>query len=575
MQEAAGVPLPPELLMSGSVLYVGGERSSVPPQTLVSEVSDKLRGKNLLFLRGKELGTVNPGSGDWEVMTPHDFCTWLPHVAGIMPISGYHKESGKPIEAALGVEAARIILASRELRYKLPVVERINRVRLPVLREGLDETSEQRKGFKKIELLPLGYDAQSRTFTVHGLDYDESMDPNEAFLWLKLVLKYFPWGDEVRSTSVQMAAMMTVFCRNLFIGKAPMFLWNSNLPGSGKSRLVQLALEPIFGPEGTGTSGWNYKDPQETRKELDATAQAFGQYIWFDDVLKGTIRSTDLNRWITSKTWSCRVMGTKEKFSGPLFACTFMTGNQVELDDNLERRTLIVDLFARQQARDRVIPPEAVMLDDHFFSNDKMLAKVLACLWALVRWWDQYDRPGPKLRGLESFEGWSEVVPGLVHCAGFGDCLVAFEAPDSGGQETREWKALAKALIREFCKEGVAVEVTMRDIIRTARLNQLFTERLWTIDQVLDELKKLKSWEWKTVEDIDPFGDKISREPEDEEKRWQAAAWTDRSLDSSWAKFFRKGAVAGQWFTGEDGKVYEFGDRSSNKGSKFVLRPVE
>ncbi len=60
----------------------------------------------------------------------------------------------------------------------------------------------------------------------------------------------------------------------------------------------------------------------------------------------------------------------------------------------------------------------------------------------------------------------------------------------------------------------------------------------------------------------------------DEEVRLQAAEWTDKSMDSTWAKRFRKSAVAGQYFAGKDGRMYEFGDRCASRKSKFVLAVV-
>jgi len=47
-----------------------------------------------------------------------------------------------------------------------------------------------------------------------------------------------------------------------------------------------------------------------------------------------------------------------------------------------------------------VIPQDAIMLDDTFFLSEERRGHVLACLWALVRWWDVHNRPKTKERPL-------------------------------------------------------------------------------------------------------------------------------------------------------------------------------
>ena len=598
--EQAGIEPPDQLALTASYLNVGGERSATPPQVLAEKTADLLRGKNLLFRRAHELGTIDPSSGQWEVMTPHRFCTWLPGTGMITPISGFWPKTGLPIVAGLGVENARLILASDEMRVLMPVVERINRVRLPVFRALVqsdakpekDWTLEEleamtleerrriaRRGFRKLELLPLGYDGPTKTFTASAFQFDSDLDPNEALKWLLLLVRDFQWGDPVRSRSVFVQAFLTLFCRGLYLGKSPMFLFNSNLVGSGKSRLAELCIKPVVGSENTAPSGWNRDDRQETRKELDAFAQAFSPYIWFDDLDRCRVASTDLNRWLTAKTWSCRVMGGKETFRGPLFAATFMTGLCVTTDDNLERRTLWVDLFARQASNEREIKTDRIELDDDYFENTANMQHCCAVCWALIRWWDENDRPMTKQRPVESFESWSRIVASIAECAGFKDGLKRYESPDSGNQEGREWKMLTTALIREHCikPQSSSAVVTMRDVVRCARLEGLLVDKLWTLRQVQDELAQLhksKKFDWPDVEEKFEEGS-TWRSPNDEEKRLIAAEWTNRSMDSGFGKAFKKAAVAGQWFYGADGKVYEFGKRGEGKlESQFVIRMI-
>lgn len=587
LHEAAGVTPPDQAAKLAPTLYVGKEKTRPAPYKVADELGKLLQGKDLLFMRAGELVTIDAVTGHCEPMDAETFVTWVVQRAGIVLVAGYREDdSGKRkiIEGDLGVNMARVILKSPNFRVRMPIVETINRVRLPVWRDVLDERGEERrKGFRKLDFLPEGYDAATRTFTCMGWDYDMNLAPEEAVQWLRKLLQYFPWGDEERSKSVFVQYFLTLYCQNLYIGKAPFGIFVSNLPGSGKSKLAQLCIEPIVGP-GASPSGWNTDDKQETRKEMDAAAQNFSAYLWFDDVDRIVVKSTDLNRWITSKTWTCRVLGTRQIFQGPLRAMTIMTGNGLKVDDNLDRRTLWVDLFARMKASERPIEKDRLELNEEFFANEDMMKMCLAVQCAMVRHWDDDGRYRTRQRLIEGFESWSATVGSIVEACSFEKGLGRYEAPDGGDVEGRDWKALATALIDEYCirRNADKAQVTMRDVIRVARLNGLFQDILGSLDQIqrdLEERVALKKFKWRAVSEEsagedgdDPFYSE--KEPTAEDKRHQAAEWTDKSMDSTWAKKFRRSAVAGQYFVGKDGRTYEFGDRGAGRKSAFVLAVV-
>lgn len=569
----SGEPVPDEIILKHPIVPV-----DLPPDDFSRRVVEILRGRFLLFRRGPEIGTVTE-SGEWEIMTPDRFRTWLPAVGGVIPF-GETRRTGEPVKCGVPYELARAVLASDELRTKTPEIERVNLVRLPVLRAALDARGEERRaGFRRVELLPIGYDVESKTYTVRqAVDYDENLDPVEGVRWLRDLVRHFAFSDENRM-AVQLAAMLTVFCRGIYFGRPPMFLWNSNLAGSGKSRLAQMCLDPIYGE--AGKSGWSFDRQEEIRKELDGAAQAFAPYIWFDDVPKGTIRSTDLNRWLTGKTWQCRIMGTKGIFKGPLHAVTFMTGAQLELDPMLARRTLIVDLFPKTKARNRHLPPGAIPINDRFFEDEAMRGKVLACLWSLVRNWDDMGRPAmsecPDLMAeapLESFEGWSEVLPAMVSAASFGNCLAVFAAPDTGDTETREFEKLAEILITSHALGRDSVTVTMEDTVAAARMGGLFVDYLGSLEDVIRDLDGLKSWDWKFPDELAQAGTvEESERIEKEWKRKRAAGYTDKKIQSSWGKRFRRSAVSGQFFQ-VAGEVWEFGTRATSRKAAFPITRV-
>jgi hypothetical protein len=265
---------------------------------------------------------------------------------------------------------------------------------------------------------------------------------------------------------------------------------------------------------------------------------------------------------------------------------TVLTGNRVTVNRNIGRRTLIADLFPHQVASERVLPKGTVLLDDEFFSNDENLDKILSCMWACIKLWDELGRPcarheGKDERPLESFEGWSKIVPGIVFHAGLGRALAPFEAAGSGDDDSRRMKQLVRAILEAHLKDGETWKdqawVSMREIAAVARKNGLFEEKLQSIDDLVHELNGRKGFKWELVpsKEVVFDDDPPMVEPNEEQKRDQAAHYMDAKIGGDWGKFFRKMAVDSQWFTASNGMVFQFGERGSSKVSKFLLQRVK
>jgi hypothetical protein len=574
--DQADVPVPDDLNVR--TVYVG-----LSSQEQAVEIGGMLRGKKQLFRKGHDLGTIHPKTGEWESMDQDRFATWLPLTAGIYPYAGTNKKTGKPKPCSFKSEDMRRVLRSDELRNSVPEIVAINQVRLPVWRgEGKD---------RKLAWLPFGYDPETLIYTVKKFEYNVDPDVHESTKYLRDLLKYFPMDE--RSESVQIAAMLSVYCRALYGGRPPLFLLNGNLPGSGKSRLGDLILTPHGD---AGKAGFHWRDANEIRKELDATASELDPYIMFDDVVlpKGMkLRNTDLNRWLTARVWEARQMHTQKKIRVPVHAVTIMTGTQVELDDHIGRRSLLVDLQAKQKAKDRVLPQDAIVLDDDFLDNPEIVRKVLEALAGLVLWWQENAFPKYQGRPLQSFENWSKIIPAIVQTGAYGDCLVVPEGTLSGDVDNREFEILVQALVRDFCGNGDDAWVSMLDIIRTARFEGLFASILFELEQIVRELDNKRGWEWDDTwvpmtdipdhlkakpihtwsqDEKDEWA--LQRDPDDEGKRYQAAGWTDRSIETKWGNHFRTYSVVDQWFTDPQGVYWTMEKKRRNLGSGFLIRRV-
>lgn len=569
---------------------------NLPIQKICNRVADLLKasdGRWGLYRRDKDIGFIND-EGKWEVMTARLLRTWLPDVRGILPVAKWLKgepdAEGKrkdiPLEGEFTQDQAATILESIVMKMKLPRIEHIHRVKMPVWRTELDDgdrgdgPSIYRKGFHRVGLLNEGYDAESKTYTLGGYDFDEMIPFETAYKWLMDLLKYYPWGDCAhgslngsRSKAIIITGMLTVFGARLFKGRPPMFALTANEPGSGKGVLSRWILQPTWGEP--ASSGWNHYDKKETKQALDAVAQNFGEYLFYDNVpklAKGCIDNSDLERWITQGRWGCRVLGGKQWFEGDLCAVTVMNGNALRFNDDIERRTLLVDLFATERSVDRERPRDQVDMDEDWFANEDNMKMTLGCLWALIKNWDGYDRPGvqtqdgKKQKALASFEGWSKVAPAIASAAGFGNALEKLVAPDIGNEEAGMFERLKRAILLEH---GAGDKFTLKlgEIVAIARRNELFVDKLWTTQDVIETEKTKGGFVY-----VEPK-DKVMA-IESVEKKLQAEMWMSFSMRSWWGKLFKARVASGNHWRTPNGEVWVVGSRDAqitNGASEVVF----
>jgi hypothetical protein len=437
------------------------------------------------------------------------------------------------------------VLRSEEFRRRLPVLRGVNQVRLPVLRAEADDGGMRaRRGFRRIELLPIGFDPESGIWTEGGVDYPDDWTQDDAQEWFFRIMRHFPWQDPDRM-AVQMAAMFSLYCRELYTGRPPAFVWNSNLSGSGKSTLARLPLRMILGR--ATPMFLNQSNTRELDEQLNTAAVSYVSAVWWDDV-RGRIYHELLRTWVTEDTRGGRLLGGNTMFDVSVRAVTFFTGAQLTIDDHMARRSLWVDLFPTQRIEDRVLPEDTVRLTARWLADGQNRREFLAAMWAAVRHWDGQNRPeGSGL--IDSLEGWSEVVPGIVAANGWGDCLAARSNQTDGDLDTVEGRALIQAVIREFREVGTCGAV---DVIATARRESLFKHVLGDLDLLIESLDMRRGWVWRTAEE--------NRIPTRQEKAEQAARYRDERVDSRWGKIWKRLAMENLEHV-VDGRRYLFAKR--------------
>ena len=138
-----------------------------------------------------------------------------------------------------------------------------------------------------------------------------------------------------------LASLLTPLARPAFSGPSPLFLFDANVRGSGKTMLAQIASNVITGRDIPASS--YTADPDELRKRVTAIAISGDRMILLDNI-EGVFGNDTIDRALTSTNWKDRILGRTELVDMPLLATWYGTGNNVIVAADTARRIIHVRL---------------------------------------------------------------------------------------------------------------------------------------------------------------------------------------------------------------------------------------
>jgi hypothetical protein len=432
----------------------------------IGELADtlgRLMSKQPIFRYGQGIiaedfdGEMKPMDGQW-------FCSWVEQWVSPERLNRH----GDYVPASMGKDLAVKILAAGQFRLWLREIQNVRTVRLPVVRQS-----------GEMELLPLGYDAETMTWTEGQVEYREDMGLAEAMGLLERWFGEWPWDDMTKSIlssascAAVVGAMMGQFC-DAMLGpgdKRPMFAVGANQAGSGKSTIVRMVLTPVHGLPGEGDLP---EDKQELIKLLQTAAINRRPYLVLDDIGR-FLKSPSLNRFITASVHSGRVMGGQQDFKEVNRTQVAVTGNNLEVTTDLARRSVISGLFVPGEIQGRVF---RFPISDSWLARTETRAEMLSACWAVVKaaWEQGFLREIPDGSCfLQSFERWSALVQGCLKAARFTvDPLDAERARNMAATEETEMRLLLSTLGDEIPDGEEATVVDYARIIEVARNCEVF-----------------------------------------------------------------------------------------------------
>lgn len=297
-----------------------------------------------------------------------------------------------------------------KLRHKLPVIKQISSS--PCFHSDGSIT------FRK------GYDDQNHIFLTsadwEALDISDNPS-NEKIKGASLLLtdplvefnivdQNDPYGSHSRA--ILLAMIMHPFLRSIFGNcNTPVYVIAKPQPGAGSTLLTEYA-----GIIATGqpypTDKFSYRS-DEFEKYVSSALRA-GRAVFNFDNVNARVEGGDMARLITSQYWTHRPLGQTAEATYENSAQIIITGNKLQLSDEITRRSVFVNL----QLSDPLEYERKFRYDDlRKWASDNRDRLVRAVMILLKAWvarrgpdWDERERPRQILRG---FELWSKVFASL------------------------------------------------------------------------------------------------------------------------------------------------------------------
>jgi hypothetical protein len=223
----------------------------------------------------------------------------------------------------------------------------------------------------------------------------------------------FPFEKPVYK-SVWLSALLTPLARHAFKDPAPLFLVDSNTPGSGKGLLLDTTGQITTGRELPRMPFCGNEDEQ--RKKITAIAIAGFSVVLLDNLEE--LGGEALDAALTSTSWRDRILGRSEMVTMPLHTTWIATGNNVTIVGDTYRRIAHVRLESKLEN------PE----ERKGFKRPKLLeyvhrerGRLLTAALTILRGYWAAGKPDQKLKAWGSFDGWSDLVRGAVVWCGMED----------------------------------------------------------------------------------------------------------------------------------------------------------
>jgi hypothetical protein len=230
------------------------------------------------------------------------------------------------------------VYLSRAGRWRIPLLLSI--VNTPFLRT--DGSLFERPGYDQASALLFHPENQSFPAIAPAPTLEQA---REALKYLDgALLSEFPFVENI-DHSVALSGIFTAFDRRA-MATAPLHAYTSPVAGTGKSLLVDIASILTTGQLAPVTS--QGKTEEELEKRLGAVLISGDPIISLDNC-DHEVSSAFLCQALTQRRLRVRLLGHSQTVEVPITAAFYCTGNNLEISNDLTRRTLLCRLDAHME----------------------------------------------------------------------------------------------------------------------------------------------------------------------------------------------------------------------------------
>ena len=228
-------------------------------------------------------------------------------------------------------------------------------------------------------------------------------DARRAVAELYEVVPDFPFGESAHKAT-WLAAVLTLLARRAFPGPAPLFLFDANVMGSGKTLLCDGVALIVTGREAPRMSA--PPDDKECKKMILAAAIG-GDLLMLIDNIEGDLGWPSLDAVLTATWVKDRLLGENTIVELPMKAVWLASGNNTGLKADASRRVAHVRLECRTENPEERESFQHADLKSWILENR---GRLVAAGLTILRAYFVAGRPKAKLKPWGSYEGWSDLI---------------------------------------------------------------------------------------------------------------------------------------------------------------------